>query len=117
MISYRSLSRSVCFRKQLLDQFAVFGAGDHNLIIQPQEVCKKHRNVTLKLLHAIKLPNRYFYIHSPVTSSVCSVNEAKGMYGLLKSQIATTLSRKWEQLQRGSSMDRLVSLAPGRRRF
>ena len=41
---------------------------------------------------------RCTYRQSPVISSLCSVKEAKGMYGLLTSHTATTLSRNREQL-------------------
>lgn len=36
----------------------------------------------------------------PVTSSVCDMKEARGMYDLRTSHTATTVSSKWEQLKR-----------------
>ena len=78
-------------REELLDQFAILGAGQKHLIIQPQQIYRQ-AYATSKLSSGTAVV--------PVTSSVCSVKEPKGMKGLLASHICTEMSRKWEQLQK-----------------
>ena len=82
---------SVGIREELLDQFPILGAGQKHLIIQPQQIYGQ-AHATSKLSRVITV--------LPVTSSVCSVKEPKGMKGLLASHICTEMSRKWEQLQK-----------------